>query len=82
MGVSRMPIREVLRQLEMEGLVRIEPHRGAIIIPVSIEDVEEIYFLRALLEGIAVEKSLPFLEGGGPLKTGKSGEANGSLAGQ
>ena len=62
LGVSRMPIREALRQLEMEGLVRIEPHRGAIVIPVSIEDVEEIYFLRALLEGIAVEKSLPFLE--------------------
>ena len=62
LGVSRMPIREALRQLEMEGLVRIEPHRGAIVLPVSVEDVEEIYFLRALLEGIAVEKSLPYLE--------------------
>lgn len=62
LGVSRMPIREALRQLEMEGLVRIEPHRGAIVLPVTVEDVEEIYFLRALLEGIAVEKALPYLE--------------------
>ena len=62
LGVSRMPIREALRQLEMEGLVRIEPHRGAIVLPVSVEDVEEIYFLRALLEGIAVEKGLPYLD--------------------
>ena len=46
----------------MEGLVRIEPHRGAIVLPVTVEDVEEIYFLRALLEGIAVEKGLPYLE--------------------
>ncbi|TWI54746.1 GntR family transcriptional regulator [Halalkalibacter nanhaiisediminis] len=62
LGVSRMPIREALRQLEVEGLVRIEPRRGAIVTPISVEDIEEIYQLRALLEGQAVEKSLPFLE--------------------
>lgn len=61
-GVSRMPIREALRQLEVEGLVRIEPRRGAIVTPISVEDVEEIYQLRALLEGQAVEKSVPYLE--------------------
>ena len=62
LGVSRMPLREALRQLEVEGLVRIEPRRGAIVTPVSIEDIEEIYQLRALLEGEAVVKSLPFLD--------------------
>ncbi|KIL45154.1 GntR family transcriptional regulator [Jeotgalibacillus soli] len=62
LGVSRMPIREALRQLEVEGLVRIEPRRGAIVTPISAEDVEEIYQLRALLEGQAVLKSLPFLD--------------------
>jgi len=62
LGVSRMPIREALRQLEVEGLVRIEPRRGAIVTPISTDDIEEIYQLRALLEGQAVEKSLPYLE--------------------
>ena len=61
LGVSRMPLREALRQLEVEGLVSIEPRRGAIVTPVSIEDIEEIYQLRALLEGEAVVKALPFL---------------------
>jgi DNA-binding GntR family transcriptional regulator len=62
LGVSRMPLREALRQLEVEGLVRIEPRRGAIVTPVSIEDIEEIYQLRAILEGEAVVKSLPMLD--------------------
>lgn len=61
LGVSRMPIREALRQLEVEGLVRNEPRRGAIVTPISVEDIEEIYQLRALLEGKAVELSLPHL---------------------
>lgn len=62
LGVSRMPLREALRQLEVEGLVRIEPRRGAVVTPVSADDIEEIYQLRALLEGEAVMKSLPFLD--------------------
>ena len=62
LGVSRMPIREALRQLEVEGLVRLEPRRGAIVTPISIDDIEEIYQLRALLEGEAVERSLPYLD--------------------
>jgi DNA-binding GntR family transcriptional regulator len=57
LGVSRMPIREALRQLEVEGLVRNEPRRGAIVTPISVDDIQEIYQLRALLEGEAVEKS-------------------------
>ncbi|MCG7344088.1 GntR family transcriptional regulator [Sporosarcina sp. ACRSL] len=61
LGVSRMPLREALRQLEIEGLVRIEPRRGAIVTPISIEDIEEIYRLRALLEGEAVVQSYEFL---------------------
>lgn len=61
LGVSRMPIREALQQLEVEGLVRNEPRRGAIVTPISTSDIEEIYQLRALLEGEAVERSLPFL---------------------
>ncbi len=62
LGVSRMPIREALVQLEKEGLVRIEPRRGAIVTPISVEDIKEIYQLRVLLEGEAVERALPYIE--------------------
>ncbi|MDP4106525.1 MAG: GntR family transcriptional regulator [Bacillota bacterium] len=60
--VSRMPIREALTQLQMEGLVELVPHKGAIVTPITKENIEEIYHTRALLEGLAVEKSLPFLK--------------------
>ncbi|RWR10077.1 GntR family transcriptional regulator [Siminovitchia fortis] len=59
--VSRMPIREALTQLQMEGLVEIVPHKGAVVTPITKENIEEIYYIRSMLEGLAVEKSLPFL---------------------
>lgn len=59
--VSRMPVREALTQLQMEGLVEMVPHKGAIVTPITRDNIEEIYHTRALLEGLAVEKSLPFL---------------------
>lgn len=59
--VSRMPIREALAQLEMEGLVELVPHKGAVVTPITNENIEEIYVTRALLEGLAAQKSLPFL---------------------
>ena len=58
LGVSRMPVREALRKLEAEGLVVIEPHRGAIVTSLSVEDIREIYGLRAPLEKLAVEMSV------------------------
>ncbi|WP_102026602.1 GntR family transcriptional regulator [Salirhabdus sp. Marseille-P4669] len=57
-GVSRMPIREALRTLEMEGLVTIEPHKGAIVKSISTEDIKEIYELRSILEPLALKKSI------------------------
>lgn len=61
LGVSRMPVREALRQLEVEGLVQIEPRRGAVVMPISTDDIEEIFQLRAILEGKAVEQSVTYL---------------------
>jgi len=48
--VSRIPVREALRQLEVEGLVTFTPHRGAVVSSLSITDIEELFDLRALIE--------------------------------
>ena len=53
MGVSRTPIREAIRKLEKEGLVIIEPRKGAYASEVSIKDMEDILEVRANLEGLA-----------------------------
>ena len=53
LGVSRTPIREALNRLMSVGLVETVPHRGASVRALSIEEVIEIYYIRAALEGIA-----------------------------
>jgi len=50
-GVGRTSIREALRQLEAEGLITTQPHRGPIVTVVTIEEAEQLYKVRALLEG-------------------------------
>jgi DNA-binding GntR family transcriptional regulator len=54
MGVSRTSIREVLRRLEAEALVEVEPRRGPIVARLTHKQVAEIYEVRALLESAAV----------------------------
>lgn len=49
-GVSRIPLRDALRRLESEGLVRSDPRHGAYVAELSVADVREIYELRELLE--------------------------------
>ena len=48
--VSRIPVREALFQLEAEGLVRIEPHKGAVVSNFSREEIDDVFDLRTLLE--------------------------------
>jgi DNA-binding GntR family transcriptional regulator len=52
LGVSRVPVREALLGLAMEGLVRLEPRRGATVAEITPEIVAELVEVRALLEGL------------------------------
>jgi DNA-binding GntR family transcriptional regulator len=61
-GVSRGPIREAFAELEREGLLTIERHRGARVTRLSREDIEEIYQLRRALERLAVERATTLWE--------------------
>lgn len=58
-GVSRMPVRDALRNLEIEGLVVLQAGRGAIVPELSIEEVDEIFRLRTLLEVDVLKIAIP-----------------------
>jgi DNA-binding GntR family transcriptional regulator len=59
--VSRIPVREALRQLDAEGLIAIVPNRGAVVPALSPEDIEELFSIRALLEPEVLKLSIPHL---------------------
>ena len=61
LGISRIPVREALFQLDAEGLVRIEPQRGATVAPLSRERMIETLELRAMLEPYLLQNSAPHL---------------------
>ncbi|MBQ7919374.1 MAG: GntR family transcriptional regulator [Lachnospiraceae bacterium] len=52
LGVSRTPVREAFRQLELEGLIQIVPNKGAYVTGITRKDVQDIYMIRSLLEGL------------------------------
>ena len=63
LGVSRTPIRQALTMLEAEGLVELAPNRGATVCSFSVEDVWDIYDLRAVLEGHAARRAAGRIRG-------------------
>lgn len=52
LGVSRTPVREAFRQLELEGLLRMIPNKGTYVTGITQKDVKDIYMIRSLLEGL------------------------------
>jgi len=61
LGVSRIPVREALRQLETEGLVTFNPHRGAVVSTLSLTEIEEVFALRANIESDLLRRAIPRL---------------------
>jgi len=60
-GVSRTPVREALARLSNEGLVEIVSRSGAYVRKLTREDIEEIYEIRRVLEGLAAKKAATFI---------------------
>lgn len=55
LGVSRTPVREALTRLEIEGLVKTIPNKGAVVVGISEKDIEDIYEIRIRIEGLAAK---------------------------
>lgn len=62
LGVSLAPVREALAALEQEGQLTYKPRRGYFVTELRLEDLREIYELRALLEGRAARRAAPLLD--------------------
>jgi DNA-binding GntR family transcriptional regulator len=57
LGVSRTPVREALLLLQTEGLVELAPRRGARVRSYAVDDLDDVYQLRAVLEGYAARRA-------------------------
>jgi DNA-binding GntR family transcriptional regulator len=58
LGISRTPLREALNRLATEGLVRMDPHRGAVVVRPSAEELREVYEVRVILETEAARQAV------------------------
>ncbi|MFD7694457.1 GntR family transcriptional regulator [Streptomyces sp. NPDC059805] len=58
-GVSRTPVREALLRLEAEGLLKLYPKKGALVLPVSAQEIKDVVETRMLVEEHAARKAVP-----------------------
>ncbi len=58
-GVSRTPVREALLRLEVEGLIKLYPKKGALVLPVSAQEIADVVETRQLVEVHAARKAVP-----------------------
>lgn len=63
LGVSRTPVREAIRMLELEGLVFMVPRKGAVVAEITVSDLEDVLEVRAALEELAVRKACQNMNG-------------------
>lgn len=61
LGVSRIPVREALRQLEAEGLVEFHPHAGAVVSALSLRQIGELFDLLAEIESDLIQRAVPLM---------------------
>ncbi|PLX66343.1 MAG: GntR family transcriptional regulator [Denitrovibrio sp.] len=62
LGISRTPIREALRLLEMEGFIEIIPRRGAIVTTLTRKDIDDIFIIKMSLEPLASKLAVSYLD--------------------
>ncbi|GAB4185943.1 MAG: GntR family transcriptional regulator [Wenzhouxiangellaceae bacterium] len=61
LGVSHIPVREALLRLAEQGLVKIVPHKGAVVLELSSREIDEVSDLRVLIECHALRRAIPHL---------------------
>ncbi len=57
LGISRTPVREALTRLELEGFVKSSPRRGTIVCQIELDEIDEIYEIRAALECLVAQRA-------------------------
>ncbi|MGE4318198.1 MAG: GntR family transcriptional regulator [Deferribacterales bacterium] len=62
LGISRTPIREALRLLEMEGFIEIIPRRGAVVTTLTDRDIDDIFVIKMKLEPLASKLAVPHID--------------------
>jgi DNA-binding GntR family transcriptional regulator len=60
-GMSRMPVREAFRRLSADGLVTLRPNRGCVVAGLTLDQINEVFEIRSVLEGLAVRLIMPRL---------------------
>jgi DNA-binding GntR family transcriptional regulator len=58
-AISRIPLREAMRQLEAEGLLEFQPGKGAVVSSLSLDEIREVLDLRANLEPVLIARAIP-----------------------